>query len=109
MSFIFSVFLLTCPNRRIPAITKTIVASAIDDEEIFLRRSRKEALSAADSREAVMTAGFIGFFLAGVPLKWKHSLVTLLLKKQLFNVDSKYRAISITSVFCRPFEKILKK
>ncbi|EYC39461.1 hypothetical protein Y032_0656g1239 [Ancylostoma ceylanicum] len=46
---------------------------------------------------------------AEVPDRWKHSYVTPLRKKPPYNDPSNYRPVSITSVLCRIFEKIIKK
>ncbi|XGW32189.1 hypothetical protein V3C99_010399 [Haemonchus contortus] len=44
-----------------------------------------------------------------VPMRWKHSFVTPLLKKEPSWNPENYRPVSITSLFCRLFEKVLKK
>uniref|UniRef100_A0A7I4XVS2 Reverse transcriptase domain-containing protein n=1 Tax=Haemonchus contortus TaxID=6289 RepID=A0A7I4XVS2_HAECO len=44
-----------------------------------------------------------------VPVRWKHSFVTPLLKKEPSWNPENYRPVSITSLFCRLFEKVLKK
>lgn len=43
-----------------------------------------------------------------VPRKWKHSFVTPLLKRKPASDAGNYRPVSITSFFCRIFEKVLK-
>lgn len=45
---------------------------------------------------------------AVIPHRWKHAYVTPILKTSPNNLASNYRPISLTSVFCRTFEKILK-
>ncbi|XGW28640.1 hypothetical protein V3C99_008428 [Haemonchus contortus] len=49
------------------------------------------------------------FFRAEVPKRWRHAFVTPLKKKSPAYDPSNYRPISITSLFCRIFEKIIKK
>lgn len=44
-----------------------------------------------------------------VPSLWKHSYVTPVLKKEPASDPSNFRPVSITSIFYRLFEKILKK
>ncbi|EYC13222.1 hypothetical protein Y032_0044g1043 [Ancylostoma ceylanicum] len=44
-----------------------------------------------------------------VPRRWKHSYVTPILKKQPSSSPKNYRPVSITSLFCRLLEKIIKK
>ena len=46
---------------------------------------------------------------SGVPKRWKHSFVTPILKKEPAVSASNYRPVSVTSLFCRVFEKLLKK
>lgn len=48
-------------------------------------------------------------FYSEVPLRWKHSFITPLLKKEPSSSVDNYRQVSITSFFCRIFEKVLKK
>ena len=43
-----------------------------------------------------------------VPTRWKHSYVTPIPKKEPYTNANNYRPVSITSVFCRIFEKSLK-
>lgn len=44
-----------------------------------------------------------------VPRRWKHSFITCIPKKPPYSSPQNYRPVSITSIFCRVFEKILKK
>lgn len=44
-----------------------------------------------------------------VPERWKHTFVTPILKKNPSSSPENYRPVSITSVLCRLFEKILKE
>ncbi|KAK6032741.1 hypothetical protein OSTOST_01066 [Ostertagia ostertagi] len=44
-----------------------------------------------------------------VPLRWKHSFITPLLKKEPGQSVDNYRPVSTTSYFCRLFGKVLKK
>ncbi|GMR57032.1 hypothetical protein PMAYCL1PPCAC_27227, partial [Pristionchus mayeri] len=46
---------------------------------------------------------------AEVPKRWKHSIITPLRKKPPFSDPLNYRPVSITSFFCRVFEKCLSK
>ncbi|XGW17004.1 hypothetical protein V3C99_001991 [Haemonchus contortus] len=43
-----------------------------------------------------------------VPRRWKHSFVTPVLKKEPSSDPANYRPVSITSLFCRLFEKTIK-
>lgn len=43
-----------------------------------------------------------------VPQRWKHCFITPILKKEPAVNPENYRPVSITSVFCRVFEKVLK-
>ncbi|VDO52475.1 unnamed protein product [Haemonchus placei] len=43
-----------------------------------------------------------------VPVRWKHSIVTPLLKEEPSWNPENYRPVSVTSRFCRLFEKVLK-
>ena len=49
------------------------------------------------------------FNTAQIPSKWKHSIVTPVKKKPPFHDPLNYRPVSITSFFCRVFEKMLTK
>lgn len=49
------------------------------------------------------------FHRSEVPSRWKHAYVTPIQKKPPFSDPSNYRPVSITSIFCRIFEKIVKK
>ncbi|KAK6034583.1 hypothetical protein COOONC_27921 [Cooperia oncophora] len=51
----------------------------------------------------------LSYLRAEVPDRWKHSLVTPVPKKAPYNRCENYRPISITSIFARAFEKILKR
>ncbi|GMT32459.1 hypothetical protein PFISCL1PPCAC_23756, partial [Pristionchus fissidentatus] len=44
-----------------------------------------------------------------IPKRWKHSIITPLRKKAPFNDPLNYRPVSITSFFCRVFEKCISK
>lgn len=44
-----------------------------------------------------------------IPQRWKHCFVTPILKKEPASNPENYRPVSITSVFCRLFEKVLKE
>lgn len=46
---------------------------------------------------------------AEVPQRWKHAFITPIPKKQPYSDPGNYRPISITSIFARTFEKIMKK
>lgn len=43
-----------------------------------------------------------------VPRRWKHTFVTPILKKMPSSAPENYRPVSITSILCRLFERILK-
>lgn len=51
----------------------------------------------------------LSYMNAEVPTRWKHALVTPVLKKSLASDPKNYRPISITSVLARIFEKTVKK
>lgn len=51
----------------------------------------------------------LSFMRAEVPVRWKHAFVTPIHKKGSRNDAKNYRPVSITSIFARTFEKILKK
>lgn len=46
---------------------------------------------------------------AEVPTRWTLSIITPIPKKPPYNLPSNFRPVSITSIFARLFEKILKK
>ncbi|EYC23317.1 hypothetical protein Y032_0015g2585 [Ancylostoma ceylanicum] len=66
---------------------------------------RKVAIAIAYPLEHIFNFSFMH---GDVPDRWKHAFVTPIPKKAPFCLVSNYRPISITSVFARTFEKILK-
>ncbi|KAK6054096.1 hypothetical protein COOONC_08399, partial [Cooperia oncophora] len=50
----------------------------------------------------------LSYMRSEVPSRWKHSFIVPVPKKPPFSNPSNYRPISITSVFARLFEKIVK-
>lgn len=72
--------------------------------ERFVLRQRKELV--VGPLEFLLNLSLIG---VQVPTRWKLAYVTPILKKPPHTVSTNFRPVSITSLFARLFEKILKK
>ena len=75
-------------------------------DQIDMRFVKNTAVPIAHALEFIFTRSFAT---GEVPSLWKMSLVTPVKKKPPFSDPLNYRPISITSLFCRVFEKMLSK
>uniref|UniRef100_A0A183FDC5 Reverse transcriptase domain-containing protein n=1 Tax=Heligmosomoides polygyrus TaxID=6339 RepID=A0A183FDC5_HELPZ len=75
---------------------------------LLLPRINSMVLLAAVTSGLLVLCEHFSYMHSEIPNRWKHAFVTPIPKKPPHGLVSNYRPISITSVFSRIFEKILK-